>query len=298
MNAKLFSAALSLALGFATPIFAQIGNNPTRTNNPTAAIGNNPATQPGTVNGVGNNVSRSRIRVPGGVSGGNNFNVGNGASVSDASYAAPVSDFGNGGGYQDFGNGGYGYSSSTAGEGYLKGLASAIGATGYAVEKISEANINNEVARSLALDNDYKYAETFWSKRALNREYAATERAPALSSDTLRQLARTSAPERLSVMQLSPATGQISWPAVLKRRQFDDMRWRIEDAFAARNAMNGGVGSSTDSAVYTVANVMQQELLEQIDSLSSHEYIAGKNFLRSLAYEARFVPAAEGVARR
>jgi hypothetical protein len=43
---------------------------------------------------------------------------------------------------------------------------------------------------------------------------------------------------------------------------------------------------------------MQERLRSQIDELTPNEYVGAKNFLRSLAYEARFMPGVEGVARR
>ena len=104
---------------------------------------------------------------------------------------------------------------------------------------------------------------------------------------------------RLTALQLSPATGEINCGALKERPAIRRPESFCKLAlFANRTVSNSGVGSETESAVARLTNVMQDGLRSQIDGMTANEYVAAKNFLRSLAFEARFMPGMEGVARR
>ena len=180
----------------------------------------------------------------------------------------------------------------------MRGAASIIRSTGEAVRNGSEAAVNLEVAKSQYLKNNYDAAKTFWEKRLLWAENSVLRRGSPLSSEQLRQMARDAAPDRLSVLQLSPTTGEINWPAGLLRPEFDGFRERAERIFANRTISNSGVGSTSEVAVSRLTSDMEEDLRAQIDVMTPSEYIASKSFLRSLAYEARFMPGVEGVAER
>jgi hypothetical protein len=82
----------------------------------------------------------------------------------------------------------------------------------------------------------------------------------------------------------------------LLRPEYNELRSALEDVFANRTPSNSGVGSSTEVAATRITAVIQDDLKSQIREMTPNEYIAAKNFLRSLAYEARFMPGAEQVA--
>jgi hypothetical protein len=178
----------------------------------------------------------------------------------------------------------------------LIGSGELVRGIGEAVRNGSEAAINIEQAKSQYLKNNYDASKTFWDKRLLWVENSAYHRGRPLSSEQLRQIARDAAPRRLGILQLSPATGEINWPAGLLRPEYNELRSVLEDVFANRTPSNSGVGSSTEVAATRITAVMQDDLKSQIREMTPNEYIAAKNFLRSLAYEARFMPGAEQVA--
>jgi hypothetical protein len=178
----------------------------------------------------------------------------------------------------------------------LIGSAEMVRSVGEAVRNGSEAAINIEQAKSQYLKNNYDASKTYWDKRMLWAENAAYHRGRPLSSEQLRQIARDAAPRRLDAMQLSPASGAINWPAGLLRPEHDKLRSDLEVVFANRTPSNSGVGSTTEVATTRITKVMQDDLKSQISEMTANEYIAAKNFLRSLAYEARFMPGAEQVA--
>jgi hypothetical protein len=185
--------------------------------------------------------------------------------------------------------------SSTALEGALRGSGELVRSVGEAVRNGSEAAVNIEAAKSQYLKNNYDASKTFWDKRLLWTENSAYHRGQPLSSEQLRQIARDAAPQRLGLMQLSQQ-GVINWPAGLLRPEYDALRGRLEALFANRTVSDSGVGSRLEVAVTRITSAMQQDLKTQISEMTANEYIAAKNFLRSLAYEARFMPGAEQVA--
>jgi hypothetical protein len=197
--------------------------------------------------------------------------------------------------YDDYYRGNH---SSTAAGDYLQGKSSVIASTGEAVRNISESAINGEVAKKLFLENNYDAADTYWEKRRLWTENRTHYRGDPLSAEQLRQIASDAAPDRLSVLQLQPATGEINWPAALLRPEFAGLRGKVERAFENRTISNTGVGSTTEVTVARLTNTMQGSLKARINDMTANEYIAAKGFLRSLAYESRFVPGVEGVASR
>ena len=185
--------------------------------------------------------------------------------------------------------------SSTALGDALSGSGELVRSIGDAVRNGSEAAVNIEAAKSQYLKNNYDASKTFWDKKLLWTENSAYFRGRPLSSEQLRQIARDAAPQRLGAMQLSQ-TGAINWPAGLLRAEYDDLRGRIENLFANRTVSNIGVGSTTEVAVTRLTDSMAADLKSQISDMTPNEYIAAKNFLRSLAYETRFLPGAEQVA--
>jgi hypothetical protein len=180
----------------------------------------------------------------------------------------------------------------------MQGSAELIRSAGEAVRNGSEAAVNIETAKSQYLKNNYEASKVFWEKRLLWAENTAAFRGRPLSSEQLRQMARDAAPDRLSVVQLSPVTGEINWPAGLLRPEYQGLRERLEHIFANRTVSNSGVGSTSEVVVTRLTDVMQDDLKSRINEMSASEYIVAKNFLRSLAHETRFLPGAENLARR
>ncbi len=180
----------------------------------------------------------------------------------------------------------------------LQGQAALARGIGEANYLNSKALINIETARDKSLDNERKIAEVFWDKRRMWQDQMAVERGSPLSTEQLRQLARESSPSRLTPFQLQPATGRIEWPMALRGPQFDRFRQDLDTLFANRTVSNTGVGSETEVAALTLTKVMLDQLRLQIDEMPVTQYVAAKNFVRSLAYEARFLPGVEGVASR
>ncbi len=203
-------------------------------------------------------------------------------------------------GFQPYGSGGYayrgyGYHSSTAAEGYGRGAAAVIQAAGEYNLNTSQAAINYEQAYRMSLETSVTKAETFFAKRRINESYRESKQGPPPSRETLAQRARDAAPDRLNNDQFEAAFGTLFWPAAFDEHRFAAQRNELDRLMADRDAQ-AGVGSAHYHDVASITAAMKGELRGLIFEMTPTEYVQALNFLNSVAYEARFVPAAEGLA--
>jgi hypothetical protein len=127
---------------------------------------------------------------------------------------------------------------STAGEGYQRGMASVISASGEASLNASQARINNQDAYSMAIDNSVKSVNAFWEKKDI---YSARQQEEFAKIGAK----RAAYMERHGLGYLTPqefdrTTGVITWPAILKQKEFDPYRNKLDELFHAR-AYNGAL---------------------------------------------------------
>lgn len=195
--------------------------------------------------------------------------------------------------YPDYG---YGYHSSTAGEGYLRGYGAAIRGLGEFRVLNSISKRHDEEAKSRRLDNELKYAETYFAKRRLNAEQVRELYGPRPTAAQVAAYSAARQPERLTAAQVSLTGGTIFWPAALEGAAFEEWRLIIEDLFMARQ--NGHVTAGNSQEIQEVAAAMQSQLKEQIGEHSPMQYVEAKQFLDSVAYESRFSTPPAGLASR
>lgn len=204
-----------------------------------------------------------------------------------------------GGFYGGYGDGyGYSYHSSTLEEGILRGSGALLQGAGQYNYDTSRAAINQQEALSRAYDNRLKGIQTYFEAKAINESYVARHQKPRLTQQELTQLAKESAPARLTSYQYEPAFGKVFWPALLEAPQFAAHRAAIEELMASRDPLNSGVGSANHRDVRQVTLAMQEILKADIATANPQEYVAAKKFLASLEYEAQQRAGASGVASR
>ncbi len=178
---------------------------------------------------------------------------------------------------------------STFQEGILRGVADVQRSLGDRAYDQSLAAINLEEATSRALDNAKKTEETFFEMRKINREYTAAERGPRLTPEQLARIAKQMTPARLTAYQLNPVSGTVNWPSILMYDEFAEGRESVNKLFANRDA-SAGLGSPTNRAIVAAANDLLNVFKGHINDMSANEYVVGKRFLDSLAYESQFAP--------
>ena len=197
-------------------------------------------------------------------------------------YRNPYAYGGYGGGY-----GGYGYGATTARGSELQGMASVIGASGQAALARSEAGINYEEARSKFIDNQLKWAKTYYERKDVYQSHADKE-AEKNREVRDRYLATkpSGLPPRLGPSQLDPSTGQITWPSALEGPEYREGKNALQDLFMTRVFTSGS--DDTANKIYQTARDMQYLLKTHIDDMPPYEYLAARKFLESMAFEGRY----------
>ena len=176
---------------------------------------------------------------------------------------------------------------STAPESILRGEADVIRAAGEADYNHSAATLIREGAFSAHLDNQIKYAETFFQKRAINAAARAVERGMPPCPETLARFNRERTPCRLASHQLDPVSAGIRWPAAFECKCFHSLRGRVDKLFAERSPDNSGVGSRNYRDVQATVCAMRYMLKHRIHEMDSAEYVHARKFIDSVGYEAR-----------
>lgn len=172
--------------------------------------------------------------------------------------------------------------SSTLEEGAQRGYADIVRSRGMANLMNSQAAKEYELARREYLDNRLKATQTYFEMRRYNQEARAAERSSPLSTEQYVRLAHQQAPERLSVSQLDPFTGKVTWPAPLQRAEYAELVGRIDTLFAVR--AEGTV--LTHGEIQAACDELLARLQKDISKFKSNDYIQAKHFVQSLSYES------------
>ena len=189
------------------------------------------------------------------------------------------------------GYGGYGYGggfASTPAQGYLQGMSSLVRAEGQAEEMRSAAAINYQQAQGAYIDNQQKWVAAYQQARKESRE-RLEEEAQRDNEKREKYLANRQSgyPPRLTPSQLDPATGHIAWPTVLKAPRFAEGRRKIEELILLRTFTS--TSEDLYAQLHAAARDMQADLKSIIRDVPASEYLDGRKFLDSMAYEGRYL---------
>jgi hypothetical protein len=178
------------------------------------------------------------------------------------------------------------YHASTAAESFLRGQAAVIQAGAVWNLLSSQAVINMEIARQQELDNHLKKIQTYYDGREESRRrQAAEEIGKRHSAEDYARYAKQANPRPLCPHELDPRSGVICWPNALRSDQFTPQREILAEVFA-RRALNGRFDSPDLQEVRQTTTVMLSQLQGQVRTLPAAEYMAGKRFLESVAFQA------------
>lgn len=199
------------------------------------------------------------------------------------SFTAGVCEARWGGGY-----GGWGMNwASTAQQGADMGLASVVRAKGYANLQDSEAAKNWQEAKTLEMQNKLRWSETYFEMRQVNRDNRAKEAGPPITQDQAIRLAKMAAPPRLQSTQLDPVTGYIEYPLILTADIYKQYRDRLDRLFAQRASSGGSIRYDDYKAIETTISQFIEVLQKHVTDYAAGDYGHARNFLDSLANEAR-----------
>jgi hypothetical protein len=175
--------------------------------------------------------------------------------------------------------------STTAQGDMLQGQAALVEAQGSYVVDASKAAINAQTARAMSLDNHLRTAETFFEARRINRINRAYEAGPAVTLNQVIRMASAGLPPRPTDLQLDRATGEISWPRLLRDPIYANYTSRIQRHFHDRSARGGSLdftaAEDCDAAFSELAGLMR----DNTHRYPSGEYGAARTFLDGLKRE-------------
>jgi len=177
--------------------------------------------------------------------------------------------------------------SSTAAEGALRGHASVLNALGELYYLNSLAAVNYQEAQRRAIDNSVAYTKAYFEKREMQEEFLRRYGRKPLVGEARKKYIAYYMPKKLTATEFNAETGQITWPHILRQPQYAPIKNEIDKVFASRNKENSGDGSSTQLQINQMVKSLTSLLRENIDTMSSEQYMHALEFLRSVDAEAK-----------
>jgi len=188
-----------------------------------------------------------------------------------------VAGGGYGGGY--YGNGG----ASTAAGSAMNGMASVISAKGDYNLSTSAAAVNMTQAQKNEIQNRQQWTNTYFDMRATNRQARAAEAGPPPTMEQIVRMAQSGVPKPISPSQIDPMTGKIDWPGPLQLDAFAPQR-DVMNEIVTKQTTLGSLGYSDKLKADETIDAMFAQLKTMIRDVPTAQYMASRDFLRSLLY--------------
>jgi len=179
----------------------------------------------------------------------------------------------------------------------IRAQAEMVKAQAAAAESWARVREMQQKTRSLALDNNLKYAKTFYEKRKLWEEHQTQHPRDRATPEEVNRYSRSNLPKRLESYQVS-SRGITYWPAVFERPEFAEERNTIDRLFKQRQPRDAGPESDFCQEVRGAADAMRDDLRGMLKELSPAQYVAARKFIDGVAREAELPPEISGVAAR
>lgn len=179
----------------------------------------------------------------------------------------------------------------------IRAQAEMVKAQAAAAESWARVREMQEKTRSLALDNNLKYAKTFYDKRKLWEEHKTLHPRDQVTPEEINRYSRSNLPKRLESYQLG-SRGITYWPAVFERPEFAEERDEIDRLFKQRQPRDAGPDSDFYREVHEATDSMRDDLRRIMKELSPAQYVAARKFIDGVAREAELPPDISGVAAK
>jgi len=180
----------------------------------------------------------------------------------------------------------YGVHPAVAAAMQTRAMAAAVEAQGVYNYLSAEATVRLAEADRLAIENRKQRVETYFALRESNKSHHSAMQASNLakrsSPPAAKPVASASRPRPVIDLQF----GRIAWPTVLRDEAYRGHRQAVETIFA-RCSSGNGVSAADREALLDAVQGLLSELESHIDEVKPSEYIAGKQFLKTLASEAK-----------
>jgi hypothetical protein len=143
--------------------------------------------------------------------------------------------------------------------------------------------VNLTQAEKNYIENRQQATQTYFDMQEINRSARAAKRSPRLSQEQLVRIAADAAPKKLTTNEIDVVSGRIYWPALLQKDEFAGERAALEK-LSLKRAQYGSLGIADHEAAGQYIATMSIKLKEQIKTASAQQYVAAKNFLKSVMY--------------
>jgi len=176
--------------------------------------------------------------------------------------------------------------STTVAGSYMEGMSSMIGAAGQANLENSIAAGNYQQAYSKYLDNAVKAQQTYFERKDVweQRKYAEDQKRQAQRLAYI----RANPPQlRPSDSELDPVTGAISWPLLLRMKDFNEQRQKLDKLFEQR-AARGDLTYAEAHDVQQTVDAWRDELKENKSEYPYDEYAEAVKFIQRLGREVEY----------
>lgn len=177
--------------------------------------------------------------------------------------------------------------SSTFAEGAMRGQAAVLSAVGDLTYMDSLAAVNYQEAYKRAIENSVAITKAYFEKREIREEFMKKYGPKPFVGEARKRAIEAYMPRRLSASEYNAETGAISWPHILRQERYLPLKEQIDQVFAARSVENSGNGSVTHRKISQLCDMLGMLLRENISTVTPDQYIAAKEFLRSVELEAR-----------
>jgi hypothetical protein len=167
----------------------------------------------------------------------------------------------------------------------MQGMASVISAQGNYNLATSAAAVNLTQAQKQDIVNRQAATNAYFAMQETNRAAVAAKRSPRLSEEQLVRIAAQAAPKPLDNSDVDPVSGQVNWPKVLQDDSFKADRTIVEQLLARQMSL-GRLGIAEHEQLGDAIERLAATLKAQINNIPTQQYIAAKNFLKSLMYGA------------
>lgn len=184
-----------------------------------------------------------------------------------------------------YGGGGYGYGwggGATPAGATATGYGNLIAAQGAYNQMTAAAMKDVQAAKSMALDNKLKSAQTYDEMRQINQRWVDDKKAREAAA----YASNVPPPKRprLTPSQLDPVTGHINWLPLLMNPAFAQYRAEIQVLFTQRAHDPSTVSYS---AVRQLTDPMRDLLDTMHGQVETNEFFAARHFIDAVAEEAR-----------
>lgn len=126
--------------------------------------------------------------------------------------------------------------------------------------------------------------------RKVNRDARAAEAGPPVTHEQAIRMAKTFSTPRLNSTQVDPVTGHIEYPYVLMDDVYTAYRSDLDKFFAHRAATGGSVQYKDIEQVEGTVSKFIDALKGNVTKYPAGDYGKARNFLDSLAREAKLPP--------